>query len=103
MANSADSQEPKDGVLELRESTGEDKKCPYGHPGTTWRVLFEWDAEEHKWYILTQWFKCPVCSRRAIAEDRHVWPATVDEAEAAYEAKPSKEAKSKPLVLDRRD
>lgn len=98
-----DSQEPKDGALELREIAGDNKLCPHRHGNTTWRVLFEWDSKDSRWYILTQWYKCPVCSRRTIAEGRHVWPANVAEAEAALEAKVQSEERSTTRILDRRD
>ena len=78
----ADSQEPRDGALELREIAGDNKLCPHRHGGTTWRVLFEWDEKDRRWYILTQWYKCPVCSRKVIAEP--LWPLS---ALAAYETR----------------
>ena len=97
------SQEPKDGALELREIAGDNKLCPHRHSDTTWRVLFEWDEKDRRWYILTQWFNCSVCSRRAIAEGRHIWPATVAEALTAYEAKVQSEERNTARTLDRRD
>ncbi len=99
----ANSQEPRDGALELREIAGDNKLCPHRHGGTTWRVLFEWDEKDRRWYILTQWYKCPVCSRKAIAEGRHIWPVNVAEAETAYEAKVKSEERNTTRILDRRD
>ncbi len=82
--------------LELIESAG--GKCPRGHPAT-WRTLRSVLAERPG-PIISQWFMCDVCSARAIAEGRHVWPATVAEAQVALAARPPR-SHTKITVLDR--
>jgi len=76
---------PEDGALELREFRS--RKCPRRHFDNIQRILFEWDAEEKRWYIVARWYLCPVCSKRLIEDGRHVWPSTIDEAFADYETR----------------
>ncbi len=79
--------------LELIESVG--GKCPNGHEGATWRILRS--AEKP---IVTQWFRCDVCSVGVIAAGTHVWPKTVAEALVALAAKPPR-VRTALRVIDR--
>ncbi len=86
-----------EGGLELVESTG--GKCPKGHPAT-WRTLRSVLAAGKPGPIVGQWFMCDVCSARAIAEGRHVWPFTVVEAQVALANRRPK-SRTEITVLDR--